>query len=85
MADGQLDGAEGRPSIADRDASERARAESEGSAADATAHDRFSTDEVFARIIDAADEEITRGSRELYSRGVATGFRSRSPSCCSPR
>ncbi|WP_299262849.1 formate/nitrite transporter family protein [Halorientalis sp.] len=36
--------------------------------------DRFSTDEVFQRIIAAADEEITSGSRELFFSGLAAGF-----------
>lgn len=36
--------------------------------------DRFSSDEVFQRIIADADEEITSGRRELYFSGVAGGF-----------
>jgi formate/nitrite transporter FocA (FNT family) len=36
--------------------------------------DRFSTDEVFQRIVAAADEEITSGSRELFFSGLAAGF-----------
>ena len=38
------------------------------------ARDRFSADGVFAQIIDAADEEITSGTRKLYFSGVAAGF-----------
>jgi formate/nitrite transporter FocA (FNT family) len=36
--------------------------------------DRFSTDEVFQRIVAAADEEITAGNRELFFSGLAAGF-----------
>jgi len=36
--------------------------------------DRFSSDEVFQRIIAAADEEITSGRRELFFAGVAGGL-----------
>ncbi len=36
--------------------------------------DRFSADEVFQRIIAAADEELTSSSRMLFFSGVAAGF-----------
>jgi formate/nitrite transporter FocA (FNT family)/nucleotide-binding universal stress UspA family protein len=36
--------------------------------------DRFSSDEVFQRIVAAADEEVTSGSRELFFSGVAAGL-----------
>ncbi|MFC4543158.1 formate/nitrite transporter family protein [Halosolutus amylolyticus] len=36
--------------------------------------DRFSSDEVFQRIVAAADEEITSGNRELFFSGLAAGF-----------
>ncbi|ELZ40213.1 formate/nitrite transporter [Halorubrum tebenquichense DSM 14210] len=36
--------------------------------------DRFSSDEVFQRIIAAADEEVTSGSRELFFSGLAAGL-----------
>jgi formate/nitrite transporter FocA (FNT family)/nucleotide-binding universal stress UspA family protein len=36
--------------------------------------DRFSSDEVFQRIIAAADEEVTSGGRELFFSGVAAGL-----------
>ncbi|QLD86368.1 formate/nitrite transporter family protein [Natronomonas halophila] len=36
--------------------------------------DRFSADEVFQRIIAAADEEVTSGGRELLFSGIAAGF-----------
>ena len=55
-----------------REAVERSR-----SGAPAVGHvlrDRFSADEVFQRIIAAADEEITSGSRELFFSGLAAGF-----------
>jgi formate/nitrite transporter FocA (FNT family)/nucleotide-binding universal stress UspA family protein len=55
-----------------RDAVERSR-----SGAPAVGHvvrDRFSSDEVFQRIVAAADEEITSGSRELFFSALAGGF-----------
>ena len=36
--------------------------------------DRFSSDEVFQRIIADADHEITSGARELFFSGLAAGF-----------
>ena len=36
--------------------------------------DRFTSDEIFQRIVAAADEEITAGSRELFFSGLAAGF-----------
>jgi len=36
--------------------------------------DRFSSDEVFQRIVSAADEEVTSTTRELFFSGVAAGF-----------
>jgi len=36
--------------------------------------DRFSSDEVFQRIVAAADEEVTSGGRELFFSGVAAGL-----------
>lgn len=36
--------------------------------------DRFSADEVYQRIVAAADEEITSGSRELFFSAIAAGF-----------
>ncbi|MDZ7688042.1 MAG: formate/nitrite transporter family protein [Halobacteriales archaeon] len=36
--------------------------------------DRFSSDEVFQRIVAAADEEVTSKTRELFFSGVAAGF-----------
>ncbi len=43
-------------------------------AAGAVVRDRFSSDEVFQRIVAAADEEITSTTRELYFSGLAAGF-----------
>jgi len=43
-------------------------------AAGAVVHDRFSSDEIFQRIIAAADEEITSKRRELFFSGVAGGL-----------
>jgi formate/nitrite transporter FocA (FNT family) len=37
-------------------------------------HDRFSADEVFQRIVAAADEEVTASGRELFFSGIAAGF-----------
>ncbi|MFA9516852.1 formate/nitrite transporter family protein [Halopenitus sp. H-Gu1] len=36
--------------------------------------DRFSADEVFQRIVAAADEEVTSSARELFFSGIAAGF-----------
>ncbi|WP_256295702.1 formate/nitrite transporter family protein [Haloarchaeobius salinus] len=36
--------------------------------------DRFTADEIFQRIVAAADEEITAGARELYFSALAAGF-----------
>ncbi|QLG28754.1 formate/nitrite transporter family protein [Halorarum halophilum] len=55
-----------------RDAVERSR--SGAPAAGRVVRDRFSSDEVFQRIVAAADEEITSGSRELFFSGLAGGF-----------
>ena len=55
-----------------RESVERSR--SGAPAAGAVVRDRFSSNEVFQRIIAAADEEITSGSRELYFSGLAAGF-----------
>ncbi|MGM0604655.1 MAG: formate/nitrite transporter family protein [Halobacteriota archaeon] len=55
-----------------RESVERSR--SGAPAAGAVVRDRFSSDEVFQRIIAAADEEITSGSRELFFSGLAAGF-----------
>ncbi|MBO4249102.1 formate/nitrite transporter family protein [Halomicrobium sp. IBSBa] len=55
-----------------REAVERSR--SGAPAVGRVVRDRFSTDEVFQRIVAAADEEITSGSRELYFSGLAAGF-----------
>jgi formate/nitrite transporter FocA (FNT family) len=40
----------------------------------AVVRDRFETDEVFQRIVAAADEEIDTGVRELFFSGLAAGF-----------
>ncbi|WP_276254170.1 formate/nitrite transporter family protein [Halomontanus rarus] len=55
-----------------RDAVERSR--SGAPAVGAVVRDRFSSDEVFQRIVAVADEEITSGSRELFFSGLAAGF-----------
>jgi len=55
-----------------REAVERSR--SGAPAVGEVVRDRFSTDEVFQRIVAAADEEITAGSRELFFSGLAAGF-----------
>ncbi|APW97854.1 formate transporter [Halobiforma lacisalsi AJ5] len=55
-----------------RDAVERAR--SGAPAVGSVVRDRFSSDEVFQRIVAAADEEITSGNRELFFSGLAAGF-----------
>jgi len=40
----------------------------------AVVQDRFSSDELFQRIIAAADEELTSSRRELFFSGIAAGF-----------
>ncbi|WP_330633099.1 formate/nitrite transporter family protein [Halocatena halophila] len=55
-----------------RDVFERSR--SGAPAAGRVVRDRFSADEVFQRIVAAADEEITSGSRELFFSALAAGF-----------
>ncbi|AWB26445.1 formate/nitrite transporter family protein [Halococcoides cellulosivorans] len=55
-----------------RDAIERSR--SGAPAAGRVIRDRFSSNEIFQRIIAAADEEITADSRELFFSGLAAGF-----------
>ncbi|SEV95892.1 formate/nitrite transporter family protein [Natrinema salifodinae] len=55
-----------------RQAVERSR--SGAPAVGAVVRDRFSADEVFQRIVAAADEEVTSGSRELFFSGIAAGF-----------
>ncbi|WP_436344940.1 formate/nitrite transporter family protein [Natronorubrum sp. FCH18a] len=55
-----------------RDAVERSR--HGAPAVGSVVRDRFSADEVFQRIIAAADEEVTSGNRELFFSGMAAGF-----------
>ena len=55
-----------------REAVERSR--SGAPAVGRVVRDRFSTDEVFQRIVAAADEEITASNRELFFSGLAAGF-----------
>jgi formate/nitrite transporter FocA (FNT family)/nucleotide-binding universal stress UspA family protein len=55
-----------------REAVERSR--SGAPAVGETVRDRFSADEVFQRIVAAADEEVTSGARELFFSAVAAGF-----------
>ncbi|OAQ53688.1 hypothetical protein HTG_05360 [Natrinema mahii] len=55
-----------------RQAVERSR--SGAPAVGAVVRDRFSSDEIFQRIVAAADEEITSGGRELFFSGLAAGF-----------
>jgi len=43
-------------------------------AAGAVVRDRFSSDEIFQRILAAADEEIRVGKQELFFSGLAAGF-----------
>lgn len=60
------------PEDAVRDAIEQSR--SGAPAVGSVVRDRFSADEVFQRIIAAADEEVTSGNRELFFSGLAAGF-----------
>ncbi|WP_340102214.1 formate/nitrite transporter family protein [Salinibaculum salinum] len=71
MADSEPD-SENDPEESVRQAVERSR--SGAPAAGRVVRDRFSADEVFQRIVAAADEEITAGNRELFFSGLAAGF-----------
>ncbi|MEF8784418.1 MAG: formate/nitrite transporter family protein [Haloarculaceae archaeon] len=71
MADSEPE-SETDPEESVRQAVERSR--SGAPAAGRVVRDRFSADEVFQRIVAAADEEITAGSRELFFSGLAAGF-----------
>lgn len=64
--------AESMPNEAIRDAIEQSR--SGVPAAGAVVRDRFSSDEIFHRIVAAADDEITTGVRELFFSALAAGF-----------
>lgn len=64
------DRSEGKDSVQDSIERSRLGAPAVGEAL----RDRFSADEVFQRIIAAADEEVTSGARELFFSGVAAGF-----------
>ncbi len=55
-----------------RDAVDRAR--SGAPAAGAAVRDRFSTDEIFQRVVASADHEIDSSVRELFFSGLAAGF-----------
>lgn len=55
-----------------RDAVERSR--SGAPAAGEVVRDRFEADEIFQRVIAAADEEIDKGVRELFFSSLAAGF-----------
>lgn len=70
MADSDADDLSSEESV--RDAVEMSR--SGAPAVGRVVRDRFSTDEVFQRIVAAADEEITSGSRELFFSALAGGF-----------
>lgn len=64
------DGSDAERSV--RQAIERSR--SGAPAVGRVVRDRFSTDEVFQRIVAAADEEVTASNRELFFSGLAAGF-----------
>ncbi len=55
-----------------REAIERSR--SGAPAVGSVVRDRFTSNEIFQRVIAAADEEITSGSRELFFSALAAGF-----------
>src|SRR6056297_1312670 len=63
---------ESEPEDSVREAGERSR--SGAPAVGEVLRDRFSADEVFQRVVAAADEEVTSGSRELFFSAVAAGF-----------
>ena len=61
----------------DRDESLRETVDRSGSGAPAGGHvirDRFTADEIFQRIVVAADEEVVARSRKLVAGGLAAGF-----------
>ncbi|SFS88048.1 Formate/nitrite transporter FocA, FNT family [Halostagnicola kamekurae] len=68
--DVQSEGPPGDESV--RDVVEQSR--SGAPAAGAVVRDRFSADEIFHRIVAAADEEISTGTRELFFSALAAGF-----------
>ncbi|WP_137284845.1 formate/nitrite transporter family protein [Halorussus salinisoli] len=70
MTDPDADSLDPEESV--REAVERSR--SGAPAVGSVVRDRFSSDEIFQRIIAAADEEITSGSRELFFSALAAGF-----------
>ena len=79
VADGTSGRAEGAAPAAERaegqpDRREGATSRSGVPAEGQVVPDRFSSDEVFQRIVAAADEEITSGKRELFFSGVAGGL-----------
>ncbi len=70
-------GAEDTPTPSDLDESVRQAVERSRMGAPAVGEavrDRFSADEVFQRIVAAADEEVTSSGRELFFSGIAAGF-----------
>lgn len=50
------------------------RAQSGAPASGAAVRDRFSTDEIFQRVVATADDEITATNRELFYSGLAAGL-----------
>ncbi|WP_115865140.1 formate/nitrite transporter family protein [Halorussus litoreus] len=70
MSDSDADVPDPEESV--REAVERSR--SGAPAVGSVVRDRFSSDEIFQRIIAAADEEITSSSRELFFSALAAGF-----------
>lgn len=62
------DGEPGAPSGGEK------HAESGAPAVGSVVPDRFSSDEIFQRIVADADHEITSGARELFFSGLAAGF-----------
>ncbi|WP_254544177.1 formate/nitrite transporter family protein [Halomarina pelagica] len=50
------------------------RSASGAPAAGAAVRDRFSTDEIFQRVVASADDEVSSTTRELFFSGLAAGF-----------
>lgn len=65
---------EPEPSVVVKETSEAERSAHGAPAVGAAVRDRFGTDEIFQRIIVAADEEIGTPGRELLFSGLAAGF-----------
>jgi formate/nitrite transporter FocA (FNT family) len=67
-----VDGSDGQVTLDGQPVGDRAR--SGAPAAGEAVGDRFSTDEIFQRVIATADEEVDSPTRKLFLSGLAAGF-----------